>query len=90
MQDRNGELLATALTARNSGVRASSLLKLSQRFSEVVALDFDLTCTARLQVYDMERERRQVEAMGIGALTSAFGGGSGGMVDRSNAVALDA
>lgn len=90
MKDQHGELLAIALTARNSGVRASSLLRLSARFNEVIALDFDLACTSRLQIYDTEKEQRQLEAFGVGALASTLGGSSGSMVDRSNAIALDA
>lgn len=57
---------------------------------ELIALGFDLACNARLKIYDDEREQRQIEAMGIGTITATLGGVSGGMVDRSNAVPLDA
>lgn len=60
--------------ARNSGARGSSLLKLSERFNEVIALEFDLACTSRLQVYDEEREARLLEAMGMGSINRALGG----------------
>lgn len=59
--------------ARDSGARASDLLKLSERFNEVIAFDFDLACTARLRIYDDEREGRLFEALGVGSLTSALG-----------------
>ena len=74
MEDKNGELLLLALTARNSGVRASQLLNLSEPFGEVIALEVDFACTARLQLYDAEREQRQLEAMSGGLLMSAFAG----------------
>lgn len=60
--------------ARNSGARASSLLRLSDRFNEVIAFEFDLACTSRLQKYDEEREARLFEALGIGSVTRAFAG----------------
>ena len=72
VKDQNGELLAIALTARDSGVRASSLLRLSKRFNDVIALDFDLTCTARLEIYDSEREQRLLEAVSGGLFTKAL------------------
>lgn len=59
--------------ARNSGVRASDLLKLSARFNEVIAFEFDLACAARLQLYDGEKEARLFEAMGMGSVTRALG-----------------
>lgn len=74
MRDEHGELLALALTGRNCGVRFSSLLNLSERFNEVIALDFDLTCTARLRIEDAEREQRQLEAMSGGLLMNALQG----------------
>lgn len=37
-------------------------------------MDLDLTCTARLEVYDVEREKRQLEAMGAKAATGALEG----------------
>lgn len=37
-------------------------------------MDLDLTCTARLEIYDTERERRQLEAMSGGLLMNALQG----------------
>jgi hypothetical protein len=37
-------------------------------------LDFDFACTARLQIYDAEREQRQFEAMSGGLLLNALQG----------------
>lgn len=62
-----------ALTARDSGQRTSQLLKIED---EKLALDFDRTCTARLLIYDGEREQRQLEAMSGGLLAKALGGQS--------------
>lgn len=53
-------------------------------------MDLDLTCTARLEVYDLEREKRQLEAMSGGLLANAFGGTTGPQIDRGNPIALDA
>lgn len=54
-----------------------------------MALDFDLCCTTRLLYYDMELEKRRLEAMSGGALANAVGGAMGGgggiTVDRSKA-----
>lgn len=60
-----------ALTGRNFGIRPSSLLKLDD---ELVSLGFDLACTTRLEIYDTEREKRQLEAMGAGSLMNALQG----------------
>jgi hypothetical protein len=38
----------------------------------VIALDFDLACTARLQIYDTERETRLLEASSGGMLAKAL------------------
>jgi hypothetical protein len=47
---------------------------------EVVALDFDLTCNLRIQIYENAKEKAQAElmaaAMGMGQVNSVFGGGS--------------
>ena len=48
------------------------MLRLSKRFNEVIALDFDLACTARLEIYDSEREQRLLEAASGGLLTKTF------------------
>jgi hypothetical protein len=58
--------------ARNSGEKASSLLRLSERFNEVIAFEFDLACTSRLHVYDVERETRIVQAVSGGMLIKAL------------------
>lgn len=60
--------------AKNSGARASSLLRLSDRFSEVIAFEFDLACASRLKVYDEEKQVRMFEALGMGSLTRALAG----------------
>lgn len=39
----------------------------------MIALDFDLACTARLEIYDSERETRLLEAASGGLLTKALG-----------------
>lgn len=44
---------------------------------EWLALGFDLTSTARLEIYDMEREKRQLEASSGGLLMNALQGQSG-------------
>lgn len=60
-----------ALTGRNFGTRPSSLLRIDDG---LVALGLDLTCTARLEIYDAEREKRQLEAMSGGLLMNALQG----------------
>lgn len=64
------KLLWLALTARNSGVRASSLLALR---SPVSALDFDLACTLRLLRWDNERRHDDFKALAamLGAETGS-------------------
>lgn len=59
---------------RNSGVRTSSLLKLSVPFNEVILFDFDLTCAARLKMDDDEREARLLEAASGGLLARLING----------------
>jgi hypothetical protein len=71
--------------ARNSGEKASNLLRLSQRFNEVIAFEFDLACTSRLQVYDEEKEARLFEALGVGSVNRALGG-SAPMKERGPAI----
>lgn len=60
--------------ARNSGARASELLRLRDRFNEVIAFEFDLACVSRLKVYDEEKEARLFEAMGLGSVIHTLGG----------------
>lgn len=55
-----------------------------------VAFAFDMQCGEYLVEFDAKRQQEQIEALGLGAIASTFGGGSGGIVDRSSAVALDA
>lgn len=59
---------------RNSGEKASDKLRLSERFNEVIVFEFELAITARLQVYDEEKEARLFEALGVGSLNRALGG----------------
>jgi hypothetical protein len=40
---------------------------------EVTALDFDLTCTARLKIHDEEIENARTEATVLGAMGQVFG-----------------
>lgn len=60
--------------ARDGGVRASELWKVSERFNEVIAFEFDFACTSRLKVYDEEKEAGLFEAMGVGSISRALGG----------------
>jgi hypothetical protein len=50
-------------------------LRLEERFSEVIALEFDFACTARLQVYDAELEETRLVAMSWGLIGKAFSTG---------------
>lgn len=59
-----------ALTARNFSRRPSQLLQIDD---EVMALDFDLTCTTRLRFYDAELEQLRLEAMSVGTLGRTLG-----------------
>lgn len=57
----------------------------------MIALDFDLTCTARLEIYDTERERRQLEAIGVGAASNMLGvTGTTGTGERTRPKPLNA
>lgn len=60
--------------AKNSGVKASSLLRLSDRFNEVIEFEFDFACTARLKLYDEEKEARMLEALSGGSITRTLAG----------------
>jgi hypothetical protein len=80
VEDKHGELLAISLLGRDFGVRPSRILKVSD---EATALDFDMTCTTRLLLYDAEREKRQLEALSMGTMSKALGT-SKVTVDRSN------
>lgn len=40
---------------------------------EKLAFDFDLACTVRLQIYDLELEKQRVEAMAFGSVAPMFG-----------------
>lgn len=68
------------------------MLSLSGRFNEVICLEFDFTCAARLRIEDAEREQRQLEAMSGGLLSSALEGSTGPRVtvDRSRPIPLNA
>ncbi len=39
----------------------------------MLALDFDLCATTRLWFYDLDKEKRMAEMMGMGAINKAFG-----------------
>lgn len=56
--------------ARNFALDPAKLLHIND---EVCAFDFRLCATARLLLYDTEREQRQLEAMGGGLLANALG-----------------
>ena len=58
---------------RNVSLRPSLLLQIED---EVIAFDFDLTCTTRLLYYDMELEKNRLDAMSGGAISQAMGGSS--------------
>lgn len=64
-------------------------MRLSERFSEVIALEFDLACASRLRIEDSERDAKMLEAMGIGTLTKHFGAGAA-QSEGSGPVVLDA
>ena len=57
LRDAN-KVLWLALTAKNSGTRASVLVGIED---DVAALDFDLACTLRLQIYENERANAKIE-----------------------------
>ncbi len=54
--------MQVALAARNFGKLPSELLEIDEA---VTALDFDLACSYRLQVYDNEREYDRFKALGV-------------------------
>lgn len=74
--------------ARNSGARASDLLRLPERFNEVIAFEFDLACAARLKVYDEDKEARLFEALGMGSVSRAIA--SPQSLAQSGAVTIEA
>lgn len=49
-----------ALLGRNSATRASQLWQISD---ELLAYDLDNTCTARLMLYDAEKEMREAKRL---------------------------
>lgn len=49
-------------------------MRLSDRFNEVIVFEFDFACTARLKVYDEEKEARMLEALSGGSITRAVAG----------------
>lgn len=56
--------------ARNFGLDPAKLLHVED---EACAFDFRLCATARLLIYDTEREERRIEAMSGGLLANALG-----------------
>lgn len=66
-------MLWVALTARNGGVRPSSLVEIED---PVVALDFDLGCTLRLLHFDNDVREAQAKRIAYEAVKMAFGDGS--------------
>jgi hypothetical protein len=60
-------------------------LSLLEQFSDVVALDFDLTCTYRLKLFDDAKEERLLEATTSGSLAGLVGKPKGPLIDRSKA-----
>lgn len=57
-------------------MRASSLLKIR---NESRALAFDITATARLKIYDDDKEKRMLEAMAAGAAMNTMQGMTAGL-----------
>jgi hypothetical protein len=55
-------MLWLALTARNGGARASSLLDIADKLT---ALDFDLACALRLQIFENERRHDDFKALSL-------------------------
>lgn len=60
---------------RNFSQRPSQLLLIED---EKLAFDFDRCANARLQIYDVEKEKRAIEAMAGGAIGNVLGGRSEG------------
>ena len=52
-------------------MRPSRLLNIRD---EVWALDFDLCAASRLTFFDLEKEKRQAEMLGMGQVNSMMGG----------------
>lgn len=71
---------------RNCGQRWSRLLQIED---EVLAFDFDRSCNLRLQIYDAEMEKRRLEAMSMGAVSSVMGSPQV-KVDRDGPIPLNA
>jgi hypothetical protein len=55
-------MLALALVAKNASKRPSEILNISD---ELLALDFDMACSYRLQVFDNERRKDEFKALAI-------------------------
>lgn len=73
---------------RNSGVRASELLKLQDRFDEVILFEFELACTSRLKIYDDEQQARMFEMLGMGSLGAGLS--TEPAVNRGGAAVIEA
>lgn len=56
---------------RNFSQRPSQLLQIED---DKLAFDFDYACTARLLVFDRERDRLQLEGMALGTVSSVLQG----------------
>jgi len=54
---------------RNFSQRPSHLLQIED---DKLAYDFDRCCNIRLQIYDIENEKRRLEAMSMGGLGAMF------------------
>lgn len=63
-------------------MRVSSLLKVS---NESQALALDIAATARLKIYDDDKEKRMIEAMVAGTATQAMNGIAAGFSGTKNA-----
>lgn len=62
-------------------MRASSLLKIR---NESQALAFDIAATARLKIYDDDKEKRMLEAMTAGAAMNTMQGMTAGLGAAKN------
>lgn len=66
-------MLWVALTARNSGCRASELIEIH---NPIAALDFDMACSLRLIEFDNGVAETNAKMIAYEVVKAAFGDGS--------------
>ena len=75
-------MLWISLTARLAGQRPSELAGIT---NDIAALDFDLACSFRLELYDIEKDKTRAKLIAY-EVSKMFGDSSGeGDVDTSGA-----